>query len=168
MMRRNFLLPSSGPSAGEGIIEAYDAAFTTTLLTPSQLSFGDATSSGESINFTLFNESDEEVTYKISHVPTVSVYTYSESSIYPSEFPNEIVGEHVSLSFSERKVSLSAGGSLTIRVTADAESININRLPVWSGWVTVNGTDGTSLSLPYQGVSGSLYNQPFFCRMALG
>lgn len=147
------------PQQGGGLIRAYDAAFATTLLEPSQLSFGDTPNLKKSLNFTLANEGEKEVIYDIGHVPAVSVYTFNGSSVYPDEFPNETVDKHVSLSFSQHKVSLSPGDSMTVDVTADASDIGSDRLPVWSGWVTVNGTDGTSLSLPYQGVSGSLRNQ---------
>lgn len=63
------------------------------------------------------------------------------------------------LSFSENKFTLSPDYSLTIAVTANDEGIKSGRLPVWSGWVTVNGRAGTLLSLPYRGVNGSLRDQ---------
>lgn len=147
------------PQQGGGIITAYDAAFTTTLLEPSQLSFGDTPNFKETLNFTIINEGKKEVTYEIRHVPAVSVYTFNGNSVYPAEFPNAVFDDHVSLSFSDTKITLSAGDLVVVDVSANAEGIDSDRLPVWSGWVTVNGTDGTSLSLPYQGVSGSLNEQ---------
>lgn len=39
------------------------------------------------------------------------------------------------------------------------EGLNADRLPVWSGYIAMNGSDGTSLSLPYQGVTGSMNAQ---------
>ncbi|KAG6311673.1 hypothetical protein E4U22_002510, partial [Claviceps purpurea] len=37
-----------------------------------------------------------------------------------------------------------------------AGTINPKRLALWSGYVIINGTDGSELMMPYQGLTGSL------------
>lgn len=39
------------------------------------------------------------------------------------------------------------------------DGLDASRLPVWSGYIAMNGSDGSSLSLPYQGVTGSMTSQ---------
>lgn len=153
----DFLAPV--PQQGGGLIQAYDAAYTSTLLEPSSLSFNDTDNFVESLNFTLSNTGKKEVTYDVSHVPTVTFYTLDAAgSPYPLVFPNEVIDAKAKISFSENKVTLAAGEKVTIEVLPTPPAgLDAKRLGLWSGFVAVNGSDGTSLSLPYQGLSGSLH-----------
>jgi hypothetical protein len=47
------------------------------------------------------------------------------------------------------------------------EGLNDERYPYWSGYITVNGTDDSALSIPYQGLSGSLYEAQLVERFTL-
>ncbi|CAI6094382.1 unnamed protein product [Clonostachys chloroleuca] len=152
-----FLAPV--PQQGGGLIQVYDAAYATTLLEPSSLSFNDTANFVKVRNFTLSNIGKEEITYQISHVSAISMYTLDTGSIYPAAFPNEPVDARATLDFSEDKVTIPAGGSVTVEVLpTPPEGLDAERLALWSGYVAVNGSDGTSLSLPYQGLTGSLYD----------
>lgn len=152
----SFLAPV--PQQGAGLIQAYDAAHAKAIIEPSGLSFGDSATFSKVLNFTITNTGDKEVTYEVSHVPTVSMYTLDTGSIYPAAFPNEANDAAAKLSFSETKITVGSGESVFIDVMPKApRGLDASRLPVWSGFVAVNGSDGTSLSLPYQGVSGSLH-----------
>ncbi|CAM1505058.1 Fc.00g106950.m01.CDS01 [Cosmosporella sp. VM-42] len=147
------------PQQGGGLVQAYDAAHAKTLLSPSSFSFNDTDHFVEVLNFTLSNTGSEEITYEISHVPAITMYTLVDGSIYPDKFPNEPATEHANLNFSESKVTLGGGEHVVIEALPTApEGLNAKRLPVWSGYIAINGTDGTSLSLPYQGLTGSLHD----------
>ncbi|KAF4456012.1 putative subtilisin-like serine protease [Fusarium austroafricanum] len=153
----NFLAPV--PQQGGGILQAHDAAHAKILLSPSSLSFNDTDNFAESLNFTLKNTGKKQVDLRISHVPAVTAFTLVKNTIYPDDFPNDFADEKASLKFSESKVTIDAGESIVIEVLATPpKGLNATRLPVWSGYVAINGTDGTSLSIPYQGLTGSLHN----------
>ncbi|RSM13124.1 hypothetical protein CEP52_002070 [Fusarium oligoseptatum] len=82
------------------------------------------------------------------------MYTLAKGYMYPDGFPNDFANEQASVRFSESKVSISPGESIVIEVLpTPPEGINAMRLPVWSGYVAINGTDGSALSLPYQGLT---------------
>lgn len=142
---------------GAGMIQAYDAAYATTLLEPAGLSFNDTAHFTKSSTIKLSNTGKEEVTYELSHNPAMTFYTLGEDSPYVPPFPNDAVDVYAKLGFSENKVTIPAGGSASIEVTpTPPEGLNPKRLGVWGGYVVINGTDGTSLSMPYQGLTGSL------------
>lgn len=144
---------------GGGLVQVYDAAYATTILSPSSLAFNDTDHAIESLNFTLKNTGDEKVTFEISHVPTVSFYTLYEGEPYPMVAPLEPADEGATLKFSESKISVGAGEEVLVDVTPSPPSgLDNSRLPVWSGYIAINGSDGTSLSLPYQGIAGSLHD----------
>ncbi|KAH6606996.1 hypothetical protein Trco_006149 [Trichoderma cornu-damae] len=155
---RDFLAPVA--QQGGGLIQAYDAAFTTTLLSPSSLSFNDTDHFISKRQITLENTSKKRVTYKIGHIPTDTFYTLANSSGYPAPFPNDAVASYASVKLALQQVTLPAGKSITIDVfPTPPRGVDAKRLALWSGYITVNGTDGSNLSIPYQGLSGSLQKQ---------
>lgn len=151
-----FLAPV--PQQGAGSVQVYDAAYASTLLEPSSLSFNDTDYFSESLNFTLTNEAGQDaITYQISNIPSRTILTLDESGV-PGLFPNQMVEDAATLEFSTSKVTLKKGESATIAVLPTPPQVDASRLGLWSGWVAINGTDGSSLILPYQGLTGSLYN----------
>ncbi|KAG5958742.1 hypothetical protein E4U57_001123 [Claviceps arundinis] len=146
------------PQQGGGLLQAYDAAYSTALLSPSGLSFNDTDHFAKSLNFTLRNTDKEPATYNITHRRAITMYTLAKDSIDVQIFPNEAVHTAATLQFSETSITLRGGETKTIEVSATPpEGLDAKRLALWSGYIAVNGTDGVSLSLPYQGLTGSLH-----------
>ncbi|KAI0016310.1 peptidase S8/S53 domain-containing protein [Xylariomycetidae sp. FL0641] len=143
---------------GGGIIQAYDAAYATTLLSRSSLAFNDTDNFVDTLNFTVTNTGSEEVSYELGHVGARTGYTFSDS-IRPDLFPGlELTDEFAAMTFNVDKVTVPPGGDAMVAVTVTPPAIDGRRLPVYSGYVTLNGTDGSSLSLPYNGAVGSLHS----------
>jgi len=144
---------------GSGLIQAYDAAYSTTLLSVSSLSFNDTDHFTQSSNFTIKNLDTKEVTYSLSHIRAATAYTLNKGSISPPHFPNELVTNGASLSFSSNKITIPGGGEVVVVVAPTVSTdLDASRLPVYSGFITLNSTNGESLSLPYLGLSGSLHS----------
>ncbi|CAN9281963.1 unnamed protein product [Alternaria alternata] len=141
---------------GGGLIQAYDAAYTKTVLSVSSISFNDTNNRIETTNFTITNTGTEDVTYSIANVIAASGYTLEEGTIFPMSFPNELVTQGAELSFSDDKVTVSARSEVAVSVTVSPPALDAARLPVFSGYIMLNGTNGDSLSLPYLGVVGSM------------
>jgi hypothetical protein len=145
------------PQQGSGLIQAYDAAYTKTVLSVSSISFNDTDNRIETTNFTITNTGSEAVTYSIANVIAASGYTLEQGRIFPMAFPNELVTDGAEISFSEDKVTVSAGSEVAVSLTVSPPALDATRLPVFSGYITLNGTNGDSLSVPYLGVVGSMY-----------
>ncbi|KAG6036178.1 hypothetical protein E4U41_005755 [Claviceps citrina] len=151
----NFLAPAA--QQGAGLIQAFDAAVATTVVDPPSLAFNDTENLKKELSFTITNEGNETVTYQIGQRPAGSIYVLSKSSIYPMSSPNEVVEASASLRFSDQQAVIKAGASRLIRVGAmPPTGVDERRLLLWSGYITVIGTDGSSMSLPYEGLAGSL------------
>jgi hypothetical protein len=147
------------PQQGAGLVQAYDAAHANTLLSVSSISFNDTDHFLSSTNFTISNLGTQEVTYSLSHIGAATGYTLPPDSIYPAVFPNELVTTGATLEFSSDKVTIAAGGKAVITVEPTAPTgLTVSRLPTYSGYIALNGTNGDSLSLPYIGVAGSLHS----------
>lgn len=145
---------------GAGLVQAFDAAYATSLVSVSSLSFNDTDNLAKQ-SFTINNLNAEAVTYELSNIGAATAYTFSagaDASPCPMPFPNDLVAEYAQLDLSESKVTIPAGGNATIEVTARPPALDVARIPVWSGYIALNGSDGSTSTLPYQGISGSLHN----------
>lgn len=143
---------------GAGLAQIYDAIYTTSTLSRHSISFNDTDNFAAAQNFTLSNGGNESVTYTFGSVGAATAYTFADdSSALPMTFPNDMVTSYATIAFDESTVTLAAGESAVIGLTATPPAdIDSGRLPVWSGWLTINGTDGAALTMPYMGVSGSM------------
>ncbi|TGJ83571.1 hypothetical protein E0Z10_g5200 [Xylaria hypoxylon] len=143
---------------GAGLVQAYDAAYATTLLSTSSLAFNDTDHLDKTLKFTIKNLGKKAVTYKLGSVGAATAYTFSDS-IYPDPFPGlEVSDEYAKIKLSGSSVTVPARGSAVVAVTVTPPKLDGTRLPVYSGYITLNGTNGENLSLPYNGAVGSLYS----------
>ncbi|KAH6654877.1 peptidase S8/S53 domain-containing protein, partial [Truncatella angustata] len=143
---------------GSGLVQAYDAAYATSLLSVSYLAFNDTDNLVDTLNFTISNLGTEDVTYDVASIGAATGYTFS-TSIIPDPFPGiEFDDTVATLAFSEDKVTVPAGGDAVVAVTVTPPAVDATRLPVYSGFITLTGSNGESLSLPYQGIVGSLHD----------
>ncbi|KAG6051326.1 hypothetical protein E4U39_001313 [Claviceps sp. Clav50 group G5] len=68
-------------------------------------------------------------TYKITHMPAITMYSLAKDSIYVQPFPNEAVHAAATLQFSETSITLRGGQTKTIKVSAiPPEGLDAKRL----------------------------------------
>lgn len=166
------------PQQGAGLVGAYDAAYSPVLLSTSSLVFNDTDNFIDTLEFTITNMADSDLTLALGHVGAATGYTFpadqgSASTLFPDIFPGlDLTREFATLSFSADSITIpGAGGKQTVSITVTPpEGVDAKRLPIYSGYVTLNGTlssvpgegdggeqdDSISLSLPYSGAVGSL------------
>jgi hypothetical protein len=154
-----FLAPV--PQQGAGAVQAYDAAMSTTLLSVSSLSFNDTDNHVANHNFTITNTGKTSVIYTLGHQGAGTVYTFAnDTTIFPARYPDEVrvVEAYGSLTFGPgNEVVIPAGERRVVSVSATPPTgVNTRLLPVYSGYITINGSDGSALSMPYMGVLGSM------------
>ncbi|TQV93744.1 subtilisin-like protease [Cordyceps javanica] len=153
-------LPYLAPVAqqGGGLTRAHDAAYATTLVQPAGLNFNDTEHAAGSLNLTIKNTGTEAITYRFSHVPAVTVYTFTQDdtiSSYPKTL--EAIEAPAVITLSDTSVTVAPGNSASIQVSASVpDGLDARRMPLWSGWIAINGSDSSALSVPYQGFSGSI------------
>lgn len=156
------------PQQGPGLIQAHDAAYSTTLLSKSSISFNDSDNSPGAVEFFISNEGEDSITYELGHIPALGMYMLQfepESEGYAATgFPNPIFAAQANMNFSETTIKLRPKHRAIVSVTAlpptadGVGGINANYLPVYSGYLSINGSDGSNLTIPYLGVAGSLYD----------
>lgn len=145
---------------GAGLVQAYDAAFVTTHLSTKGISFND-TDHFRSAIFTIRNLGSQNVTYELGNSPAYSMNSLSSQSNYPETFPNSIIASTADLEFSKTSVTLPprSRANITVEPTfAESSAMKQLLLPVYSGYITINGSNGDNLAIPYLGVRGSMYS----------
>lgn len=153
----NFLAPVA--QQGAGLIQAFDAAYATTLLEPMHLAFNDTDHMPSQLEFVITNTGESSISYKLKTVNTPTVYGLKSDGNSPNLFPPEMTDVSASLKLNTTSFTVEPGCSVTVAASATPPAgLPAHRLPIWSGYVTINGTDGSSLALPYQGLAASLHN----------
>ena len=133
---------------GAGLKQAYDAAHSRTVRRVSSLAFNDIDHFQPSMTFTISNFGDDEICYDFSNGGAATAHTLpANPSGHPDPFPTS--WWHHMLRSSSRKTTPLCH-QLDLTPPADLDE---SRLAVYSGHISLNATDGESLSVQYQGVS---------------
>lgn len=149
------------PQQGAGLIQAYDAAYTNTLLDVSSINFNDTDHFEGEQKFTIKNIGNKAIEYTFDHRPAATVYTYYPSSRQPMAFPNDLAQEYATIKLSPSKFTVEPGKTKTLTVTAvQPKGLKTDRLPVYSGFINLHGSDDSISTVPYMGVAASMYDQP--------
>ncbi|KAI5919318.1 peptidase S8/S53 domain-containing protein [Camillea tinctor] len=151
------------PQQGAGIIQAYNAAYSNAILSVNSILFNDTDNFSRTQTFSISNTGAEDITFDLGHRKAATMYAFASGTdvLRSSNFPNTIIDEWAELSFDSAQVIVPAGDTANVTVTAIPPSgLNATLLPVYSGYITMNGSNGDSLSLPYQGVVGSMLSTP--------
>lgn len=149
------------PQQGAGLVQAYDAALSTTHLSTKSISFNDSANL-QKVTFTIQNLGLEEVTYEFENYPALTMNSLSMDSSYPQQFPNTIIGARADLKFSQSSVTLPPKGRAEITVAptfAAPYAQSSDLLPVYSGYIMVGAFTNLTirgLSIPYLGVLGAM------------
>ncbi|KAK2000457.1 subtilase [Colletotrichum falcatum] len=147
------------PQQGAGMVQAYDAAYASSVVSVAGISFNDTDNLVSETTFTVTNVGDTQAAYNVSHVPALTASTLG--GIYRMSSP-ELSKSHATLSFEPASFALEPNSSAEVRVSVTPPAgLDAASLPVYSGWVAINGTNadgGIALSVPYLGVAGSMKN----------
>ncbi|RDA95366.1 hypothetical protein CP533_3543 [Ophiocordyceps camponoti-saundersi (nom. inval.)] len=133
---------------GAGLVQAWDAATIETLVYPPSLAFSDSEHRVPSFEIVIANSGSSKIEYHLSNVPAATKYVYGNS--LSSDAAADIRLSHDSIVVEPRQTAV-------ISVSAsDPQGIDPKQLPVWSGWIAINGSEGSSLTVPYLGMAGSM------------
>ncbi|KAJ5479059.1 hypothetical protein N7530_004568 [Penicillium desertorum] len=148
---------------GGGLLDAYKLVHTTTTFNVSTIAFNDTEHIAPAY-IRINNTASSPRVYTVGHVGAATVYALSDNSTIPQKnklghFVDRIT-DAASLRFSTSSISIAAGSSAVIKVTATPpKGLISRRIPVYSGYITFNGTSvDDSFSVPYLGVATAMRN----------
>lgn len=148
--------PESPLQAGAGLIQLWDAAQAKGVLSVSGISFNDSDNHPEEVTFTLQNTGDSDAVYQLGHIAVSTTYAMTAEGRLANA-PFEVIDAYAAITFADDQALVSAGGEAKITVRcAPPEAVDRARWPIYSGYITLNSTNGNSLSIPYVGNAGSM------------
>ncbi|KAM3496871.1 hypothetical protein MY10362_009760 [Beauveria mimosiformis] len=124
------------------------------------LAFNDTLHRAESLGLRITNNAKTNITYHLDTIAADTLYSLGTGLRLSHQDP---VKETAVIKLSQRVVVLGPGESASVDIPAtDPVGLDSDRLPVWSGWISINSSssiDSSSsglLTVPYLGLSGSL------------
>ncbi|KAH9219798.1 peptidase S8/S53 domain-containing protein [Leptodontidium sp. 2 PMI_412] len=150
---------------GGGLIDAYRAIHTTTVVDVPNLSFNDTANQPKTLSFKVKNIGTIAQTFKLSHIGAASGLGISAGDIYSAstdssrQLSKNLQGVYATLEITPPEVTIAAGQESTITVAVtQLPSLDSKLLPFYGGYIALNSTDGTeSVTVPYSGIATSLY-----------
>ncbi|KAH8895459.1 peptidase [Thozetella sp. PMI_491] len=160
----SYSLPAPVAQQGAGLVQAFDAVLATTFLSVSSFALNDTDNFVGSYSFSINNTASVDVTYKLGHSKATTVTTFSGSSdgrLVAAGFPPPTVDDWATLNFEADEITVAAGASSEVHFTVvPPQSVNRTLLPVYGGYITLEGSNGETPSIPYLGVAGSMRSTP--------
>ncbi|RDW59406.1 hypothetical protein BP6252_12493 [Coleophoma cylindrospora] len=152
---------------GGGLVNAFAAAHYGSLLNVSKLELNDTAHFTAKHSFTLTNTGSTPVTYTLTNDGAITAYTFFEDMVnipIPQYFPVDLIEVPGTIRFvPSTEITVAPGAVQTIEAHfTRPQGIEDQRIPQWSGFISINGTNGESLNLPYAGASGNLADLPMF------
>jgi subtilisin family serine protease len=148
---------ASTAQQGAGLVNVYNAIFSQSTISPSQLLVSDVSKTVyRAVNITIQNLSPGSKTYALAHEGA----GYSDYYLaYEESSPLPIYGTAY---FPTPPITIPAGKTSTISFTINspASGVNPGNLPVFGGFVGVTDSSNNQQSIPYVGPPYSLYNTP--------
>ncbi|KAI8843071.1 peptidase S8/S53 domain-containing protein [Chytridium lagenaria] len=160
---------------GAGLINAYKALTTKTVVTPSRIALNDTSNINEFYSLTITNKNTFPVTYIVSHQPAVMVTPFNTGDdIMQVATAQKYTPDYATVRFSTKderaetlEFTLAPGTSLCFKAYFKPPSNAIaGTFPVYSGYIYfhVKGDDSKTVSVPYAGVVGSWRDAPKWSR----
>ncbi|KAJ5053797.1 uncharacterized protein L3040_000088 [Drepanopeziza brunnea f. sp. 'multigermtubi'] len=153
---------------GGGLIDAYRAVRTATVVDVPGLSFNDTAHQPKSLSFKVKNIGTTAQTYKLSHIGAASGLGLSSRDSYTllddsgREVSRSLQATYAEVEITPLEVTIPPGQESTITVSiTKVPDLDITRLPFYGGYIALNSTDSiNSVTVPYTGIATSLYDTP--------
>ncbi|KAJ6521908.1 subtilisin-like protease [Mycena vulgaris] len=141
---------------GAGLIQVFDAIFTTTILSPTELILNDTAHFAGPQKFTVKNTGNSVKTYTLSHVPAGTAVTVDPGTILPALGPVPISTDYATVTFNKGKFTLFPGQSQTVVATIKPpKGVDATTFPVYSGFIYAT-SGAESVHATYLGLAASL------------
>ncbi|KAK1976623.1 serine endopeptidase [Colletotrichum cereale] len=146
---------------GGGLVDAWKALHTTTLLSASSLSFNDTANRPKALSFSIKNTGGSATTYRLSHVGAASGYVLQKADWY-NLTEAEAYPVYADVGIEPSTVTIKPGDSATISVSIVKEPALPDAATLvshFSGFIEIEAegsTDDNKLSLPYTGFGAPL------------
>ncbi len=130
---------------GAGMLDIPGAVEATTHVSPGKLALGESEAGPRTERLTIRNNSDETVTYTLSHEPALGTHGNTFAPGFNASFAN--------VSFDAESVTVRPGRTATVRATITAPAEDFAQM-IYGGYLVVSADGGADYRVPYAGYVG--------------
>ncbi|CEG67292.1 hypothetical protein RMATCC62417_03744 [Rhizopus microsporus] len=169
LMNNGHLVSPSGSSEidsvarqGAGLIDAYQAISSTTLVTPEQIRLSDEDHGAENNEYilTIKNNGRLHTEYTISHQASITAQGFDNNRILKKPIPIPSQQASATVEIPQPVVFVEANEEATVTVRIIPPN-NIDQPSIYSGYIVISGdTDDDVKYVPYAGLTSSLSKIP--------
>ncbi|KAG8937484.1 hypothetical protein FRC00_005016, partial [Tulasnella sp. 408] len=148
--------------AGAGLLNAYNAVHSKTVVTPTELHLNDTAYGQKSHTITVNNTSNKAQKFKITHIPAGTMISFdSEQKAYPVPV---IDTHYAKVTFKPSTLIVQPGKSAEFVATIHPpKDVDKKNFPVYSGFLQVASAT-SSVHVAYMGVSGNMKDMKIWDR----
>jgi hypothetical protein len=167
-----YLAPTQGQ--GAGLVDCYAAAYSTTFVNVTSLSFNTTRYPTRTLAFRVANNATTAQTYSLNHVPAGSFYAFANGNRSELAITNDVlqppsmmVESYADVTIDPPTITIPSFGSVDVEISLASlpQNVDTSRLPIYGGYITLNSTNSEApdearfdYSIPYTGVAGELYD----------
>lgn len=146
---------------GSGEIRAHDAAHLQVIPSTTSISLGDSDHLEGNQTFGLSNMGDKDVNIFLAHLKAPTAYHFQPGTRVTAVFPPAIVDDAAEVEFESTEIVVPAGGKANVTMSVIPPThLDEKILPTYGGYVKLTSPDAPTLTIPYFGIVGSLYDTP--------
>ncbi|KAI8620781.1 hypothetical protein BC830DRAFT_1215136 [Chytriomyces sp. MP71] len=155
---------------GSGLINAFYAATSKSLVLPSAIALNDTDNFVASSKFTVTNQDSVPVTYSFITRGAATVNPYMAGDDFTQDKLNTRFtddDQNTKITFDKKSVTVAPGASADITISASSPTAAVpNSYPIYSGYIVVQASNQPDheISIPYAGMIGSYKNKPIWTR----
>lgn len=139
---------------GAGLIDVQKIIESRTTISPAYLELNDTVHFSGSHEVVLMNSNDDSVTYKLTHQPGITTFTFTSANSWVALEPKYSTTEDdvAKVSMSAEEVVVDSGASFTLKFNfTEPTAPDSSSLPVYGGKVMISGSNGEVVMLTYLG-----------------
>lgn len=121
---------------GAGVVDAWCAAFTNTILSTYSLALNDTAHFSSSQSITISNRGNVSVSYQVEHNPAGTALTFPVGEILPYPWPVPLIPNSAQVSFSASAFTIQPGDDYGLKLDFQLPiGTPTEQLPVYSGFI---------------------------------
>ncbi|KAG7086750.1 hypothetical protein E1B28_002682 [Marasmius oreades] len=142
---------------GAGLVNVFNAAHTTTLVSPGELILNDTAHFRGVQTFTVRNTDSSQKTFRLTHIPAGTAVTVTPGTIFPADGPVPLSNNFAKVALSDTTFMLRPGQSKTVTATfTPPPNVDSTTFPVFSGYIQISVRGEPPLHVSYIGLAASL------------
>ncbi|MBW0479850.1 hypothetical protein O181_019565 [Austropuccinia psidii MF-1] len=147
---------------GSGLVNAWCAAFSETLVSPYSIALNDTINFNSTHSISIINKSQAAISYVVEHLPAGTALAFSANKFLPNPWPVPLTPDYASVSFSVKAFTIQPNETVKVEIRFQyPQGLNANELPVYSGFIRLRtSTECESHNLIYYGVAAAMKSRP--------